>query len=511
MADALLALIGIGLAAPGVIDVFLRAGKYVHGRLDESKKAKELATNLRTFYVDDEVDLLRLYMKSAHVIVTDARTDAIEKARLESQFQEIKTLLKSIDDFTSVILSNEWDPLRSKRRSALSELRTKTTRCKECIENLRNRVQALKDISYAGSDLLLRPGDFAWLESEDPPFALTPTAHIRQGRTSHEIRGVQPGARRLLYETIAITDYTKADIQQNLEVVVQKLAVGGSGILPLLGFREELTNHQFEIIFVLPQNDTDPIPLSNFIGDSAEAPSLNLRVALCVQLAEAVLFLHSVKLVHKSIRLDNIAVLLDENAQGVGSQSKVTIFLFGLNVARPMDQYNTTHAGELLWQRRLYQHPQRQKRVADNDYNMGHDIYSLGACALEILRWGTFVRKQVNKYGEEGYGLSLEYLKAHRFLLERDGENDDQDAATMDIVMSEPRRVQQVLTLFCENDLPRQAGNKLAGVVSDCLEMVDTEEQLGHDNLFEANDRTKIGTQFVDRILSQLREVLNAI
>jgi len=511
MAEALLALIGLGLAAPGVIDVFLRAGKYVHGRLDESKKAKELAVNLKTFYVDDEVDLLRLYMKSAHAIVTDARTDAFEKVRLDSQFQEIKTLLKSIDDFTSVILSNEWDPLRSKRRSALSELRTKTTRCKECIENLRNRVQALKDISYAGSDFLLRPWDFVWLESEDPPIALSPTAHIRQGRTSREIRGVPPVPRRLLYETIAITNYTKADIQQNLEVVVQKLAVGGSGILPLLGFREELIDHHFEVIFVLPQNDTDPIPLSKFIRDSNEAPSLNLRVSLCVQLAEAVLFMHSVKLVHKSIRLDNIAVLPDEHAQGIDSQGKVTLFLFGLNVARPMDQYNTTHAGELLWQRRIYQHPQRQKRVADNDYNMGHDIYSLGACALEILRWSTFVRTQVNEYGEEGYGLSSEYMTAHRSLLARDGEDDDQDTATMEMVMSEPRRVQRVLTSFCGNDLPRQAGIKLASVVSDCLEMVDTEEQLGHDNLFEANDRTKIGTQFVDRILSQLREVLNAI
>ncbi|KAF2680683.1 hypothetical protein K458DRAFT_489853 [Lentithecium fluviatile CBS 122367] len=107
--QVLLALIGLGLAAPGVVDVFLRAGIYVHERLNENKKGREFATNLKTFYIDDEVDILRLYMKSARAIVTDARTDAIEKARLDSQFQEIKTLLKSIHDFTSMVLSSEWD------------------------------------------------------------------------------------------------------------------------------------------------------------------------------------------------------------------------------------------------------------------------------------------------------------------------------------------------------------------------------------------------------------------
>lgn len=509
MAEALLALIGLGLAAPGVIDAFLRAGRYVHGRLAETKKCKDFATNLKTFYVDEEVDLLRLYVKNAHSLITDTRTPDIEKARLENRFQEIKTLLQSINDFANVVLSSDWGPRHFKRKSALSELRTETARCKECIDNFRNRVQALKDIKANGPDLLLRPGDFNWILTETGPFALGPLAYVHLGRTTREIRGVQPLARHLLYEVIPFTQDTKVMVQQNLEATVQKLAVGGSGVLPLLGFREEAT--QFQIIFVLPQNATHPTPLSTFIQDTKETPSLNMRLALCVQLAEAVLFLHSAKLVHKSIRLDNIGLLPDKDGRTVDTNGNTTVFLFGYNIARPMDQFNTEHAGELLWQRRIYQHPQRQRRIADVDYNMGHDIYSLGACALEILRWSSFVRQQMNQYGEESYALSSEYLTIHRKLKEEDGDSDSLDAGTIDVAIHDPRMVQRVLTICCEQEIPRQAGEKVASVVSDCLQMVDTEEQLGQNGLFQTEDRTMIGTQFVDRILAQLREVANAI
>ncbi|KAF2242254.1 hypothetical protein BU26DRAFT_157549 [Trematosphaeria pertusa] len=510
MAAALVGLIGLGLAAPGVINVFLQAGNYVAGRLEENKKAKEFATNLRTFYIADEVDVLRLHMKSAHAIVTDPRTEPFEKTRLNNHFEEIKSLLQSINEFTNVVLSTEWD-LRFKRRSALAELRKSTARCKDCIENFRDRVRALRDIHYSESDLLLRPLDFNWVLSEADPITLSASALVRLGRTTREIRGTPPMSRRFFYETIPYTKSTKLAIQQNLEVVVQKLAMGGSGVLPLLGFRDDDAEEQFQIIFVLPQREAYPSTLSSLIREIEVVPSLNVRVNICVQLAEAALYLHSVGLVHKGIRPDNIAVLPNENGDIFDADDKVVVFLFGFDVSRPIDQYNTAHAGELLWQRRIYQHPQRQKRVADADYNMGHDIYSLGACALEILRWSSFVRLQINRYGEEEYTLSPEFLTIYRKFKEGAGESRDRESSDMAIVMSDPKRVQRILTTCCKNEVSRLAGRKLANIVSDCLKMVDVEAELGAEGLFKAEDPTNVGTQFVDRVLVQFREVANAI
>jgi hypothetical protein len=75
--------------------------------------------------------------------------------------------------------------------------------------------------------------------------------------------------------------------------------------------------------------------------------------------------------------------------------------------------------------------------VTDKDYNMGHDVYSLGVCALEILRRGSFIQIQDNQYGEEGYRLSSEYMSTHYELIEQVDEIDNRDAAAMDMVMSD--------------------------------------------------------------------------
>ena len=48
-------------------------------------------------------------------------------------------------------------------------------------------------------------------------------------------------------------------------------------------------------------------------------------------------------------------------------------------------------AGGTQWWRGVYCHPKRQVQVAQEEYNMAHDIYSLGVCMLEVLLWKSFV------------------------------------------------------------------------------------------------------------------------
>lgn len=50
------------------------------------------------------------------------------------------------------------------------------------------------------------------------------------------------------------------------------------------------------------------------------------------------------------------------------------------------------------WFKDIYRHPDQQGANIKTQHNMGHDIYSLGVCLIEIALWETFVRKDKNAY-----------------------------------------------------------------------------------------------------------------
>lgn len=47
----------------------------------------------------------------------------------------------------------------------------------------------------------------------------------------------------------------------------------------------------------------------------------------------------------------------------------------------------TSLRGEISWLKDIYRHPYRQGLQPQERYNIGHDIYSLGVCLLEIGLW----------------------------------------------------------------------------------------------------------------------------
>jgi hypothetical protein len=60
----------------------------------------------------------------------------------------------------------------------------------------------------------------------------------------------------------------------------------------------------------------------------------------------------------------------------------------------------STMLGEDDWQKRIYQHPERQGRYVEQVYHPRHDIYSLGVCLLEILLWTPFVIETPDAHGQ---------------------------------------------------------------------------------------------------------------
>jgi len=130
-------------------------------------------------------------------------------------------------------------------------------------------------------------------------------------------------------------------------------------------------------------------------GPGGKHDSLSARFDLARQLVKAVSYVHLFGFVHKNIRPEIILILstgIHGHADGgdEASANAETAVLVGFDVLR--DAEGKTHRlGDDDWEKNLYRHPQRQGRMPEMDYNMRHDIYSLGVCLLEIGLWESLI------------------------------------------------------------------------------------------------------------------------
>lgn len=526
-----LALIGLGLAAPDVIDVLVRVGKSIATKaadtLKESKNAKEYASNLQIFLVPAGIERVELQMRRAQNILKDRTVDDMDKDRLNSIFDAIKSTLKHMDDLAAIVLK-AGGAFSRKRRAALAALKEETKRFKDFFDDFRERISALRDLAASESDLFLAGHQFQWIASDDAsnnplddqPESLGLNVFLREGKVTQQVRGVKPEWRTFLYERIFFNARNKSVIKENVEIIAKKLDAAEkteSGILPILGYREDMQEDEFQLIFIMPKDDRLSRSLNRILQDQMPMPSLNYRVQICLQLAESLLHVHSVRLVHKSIRPGNIVVSsaiheLQRLQSADDGKHRVKVALMGWQNARTTEAYDTQRAGEQLWQRRIYQHPQRQKRVADADYNIGHDIYSLGACMLEILRWEPFVIQRDSGTGTPVPQLSQSYVEEFERL--KLGEKQGVRAASssdVEWLMQEPKHVQEVLLSLSHKELPRLVGHRLANLVRDCLTRLDSKSDPTEDVPIDSSDRKEVGSDFVDRVLKHILAISNTV
>lgn len=116
-------------------------------------------------------------------------------------------------------------------------------------------------------------------------------------------------------------------------------------------------------------------------------------------------------------------------------------------------------ARSMHWYLDVYRHPQQQGRKArEMQHNMGHDIYSLGVCLLEIGLWKSLVG---TKKGPHVYGPLAQ--KAFK-----DG-----------MLADKPEEVKKRLVEIAKEDLPGAMGTSYARLVEECLTCLDTKESFG--------------------------------
>ncbi|KAL1980951.1 hypothetical protein VTN96DRAFT_3291 [Rasamsonia emersonii] len=159
---------------------------------------------------------------------------------------------------------------------------------------------------------------------------------------------------------------------------------------------------RFQFVFKLPEGSSRPQSLRTVLMTPCSTYLLSERIDLAVSLARSLIFLHNSHFVHKNIRPETIILLTDDHSK---KDRLGKPFLIGFEELRSEDSY-TFLRGDDVAERNFYRHPHRQGLVAQESYNVCHDIYSLGVCLLEIGLWTSFVRYSDGEVGESWQEIS---------------------------------------------------------------------------------------------------------
>lgn len=246
-------------------------------------------------------------------------------------------------------------------------------------------------------------------------------------------------------------------------------------VLKSMGYFHQSSRFCFAMVYQLPRNITipenvdTPVTLLDILSTTRQIPGRNSqnellppqhpleqRFELARKIACAVMYVHMMQYVHKSIRSSNIVMLPKKGVSGetgVFPKHLGEPFLCGFETARH-DKATSDQSGDAHWRYNIYRHPKRQGLYPQERYTMNHDIYSLGVVLLEIGLWRPLLTTGLAK------------LK---------------DSSEEEIAAG---KVKVYLKKMAKERLPVLVGTKFSDVVLFCLN-VDGDGQVGQSRLIE--------------------------
>ncbi|KAK6517420.1 hypothetical protein TWF281_004077 [Arthrobotrys megalospora] len=279
------------------------------------------------------------------------------------------------------------------------------------------------------------------------------------------------------------------------------------GIIRCQGFHPVLAEGRCELIFPLSPENGPPKTLRELLlspdNDAGVRFSINSRIKLARQLATAVLFVHTAKLVHKNIRPENIVIiptttelrseLADETAE-LGD-----LYLTGFDFARKEDE-SSTRTGDSEWYKNIYKHPERQGLHPEVDFTMLHDIYSLGVVLLEIALWRSYV---LPTGGLDGTLLPCGSGSGSRY------RENKETGRFFDRKTKQLKHPQDILKGFirkAETAIPPALGNRYRDTVLMCLKCIDG--GFGDPSGLVDQDGVLVGLVYIERVLATLDDIV---
>jgi hypothetical protein len=273
-------------------------------------------------------------------------------------------------------------------------------------------------------------------------------------------------------------------------------------ILSCKGFkaRTKVNPARFELIFPLPPGSAQPRTLRDvLLGDESRSGvpfSLTWCLELGIRLATAIMYVHTSGLVHKNIRPENL-ILLGDHITSKGDERPVRgktagkLYLIGFEFARKEDEAST-RIGDDTWWKNLYRHPQRQGVHPEIDFNILHDIYSLGVVLLEIALWRSLVLEETDDNTSE-----------KRYVVNRDAVKiSDKKTGRL----KDPEEIKKIFVDKAADFIPQVFGDKYRDVVEMCLNCLDKGGLKDIENAKD-QDGITVGMAYIEKILTTLDEI----
>jgi hypothetical protein len=284
-------------------------------------------------------------------------------------------------------------------------------------------------------------------------------------------------------------------LKRNVRDLVRKLQVDEPytfGLLKCKGFVTEsiaagLVNHiSLTLIFKEPPAAHNPRSLRDLLLNTPSVTSTTRRLNIARNLAKSVGYVHTFGFVHKNIRPESV-LIFDSDIRQVHSA-----FLVGFENFR-RDEGWTQRQGDDVPDKNLYRHSTRQGFAPSDDYEMRHDVYSLGVCLLEIGLWGSFV-----EYDPTTAAHSISRLLVAPFMKGKE----------VTLVMPRDEAKHRFVAL-AQSTLRGSMGDKYAEIVETCLTCLEPGNiDFGDDKAFEDEDGIIVGARYIEKVLLRLSRLI---
>jgi len=522
--EASLGVLGVGLAIPGLIDLCLKYGRVLIDKIELYRNADK-TLNETQLRIDDHWIKIQTELQFVSSVSPRLSNDITEHfsrllhqllAKLEVAIRQldsiytksnwrkkVKMAISGSDDIRKVIRElDEWQRCFSDYLLLLTlvgdpiidtQLNKQNLNGSQSLERIQRIRNAIND--PASRTLLLTVEDTpnytqrSALVDSSPELRITPSFIIEYKSYSFQ-------------DELQVTGTELQAMHSDICNLAQVLSASDPmtmNILQCHGFSHDPAKQQFELFYNLPAGHSPPRTLRNLLlspeNKRGAFHPINHRFRLASQLARAVLYIHSAKLVHKNIRPETILISVPA---GAGKEEQYpraigTPFLVGFSKVREI-QAASQRVGDQDREKNLYRHPERQGLHPEQKYNILHDVYSLGVCLLEICLWQSFVLWDPSKT-EYKINTSLCSIV----------QKDIPGTATGQQKLKSPKEIQGTFVKEAQRVIPRIMGEKFAKIVISCLTCL--EGGLGSPEEFMDENGVISGVVYVDKVLQMLEEI----
>ncbi|KAL9488669.1 hypothetical protein ACSS6W_000946 [Trichoderma asperelloides] len=536
---AALGAVGIAVAIPGLVDLCIKYGVWLRDKLDDYNKREELAGSHK-FLVAlhwQELELNLNTVKDLAPHLTETARDVLERLLLLL----IPTLEKAIRSLRAAFDENE------KLKKIKYVLVTKRI-LDGTIDTLdRWHTRFFETFSL----VILRSTASGILESSTPVPAKLQNLQKEIRQRNEEKEGkVEVAALTLseecltalalkktegsvFSEKIYIPTNHKSQKEEDVRFLVRTLY----GVDPLSmglpkckGYTEGASDY-YEIFFQYPegyvQGEAANLRSVLIKREWKNSHPLNQRFEVATRLARAVLFLHASGFVHKNIRPANIllaqAVLSDEDSRDQDEKLAKTFprslglpLLKGFEYVRKDElKWYSQRIGEGVWQNDIYRHPTRQGVHPSENYEMKHDIYSLGVVLLELglfkslLVFDDTTKVYISNPEVVKPSIMKGFIAPYEKQKSQSSESSKENLAPYQKQKSQSsesskENLRKELVNVATKRLPRLMGEKYSEIVVSCLEVCD--KNFG-DATAADSDGFIVGVRYIEHVLAKLEEI----